>query len=133
MTQYLLDTNIVAFMLRGRKDVLDRMLAIGVDSCHISEITYAELLYGVRCSKYPDRNYKVLRAFIRGIDMLPISNSLEEFAEIKFYLRRNGKIVEDSDIYIGAAAIANNMVMVTENLKHFENMPGIVLENWVKR
>ena len=48
-------------------------------------------------------------------------------------LFRSGKIVDDADILIGATAIDNKFVMVTENVKHFENLPGITLENWVKR
>ena len=46
MKQYLLDTNIVAFLLRGRKEVIDNIIKIGIDNCHISEMTYGELLYG---------------------------------------------------------------------------------------
>lgn len=133
MTQYLLDTNIVAFMLRNRRDVLDRLLKVGADNCHISEITYAELLYGVRCSQHPEKNREALNAFVDGIDVLPLDNALDVFADIKFQLRKIGKIVEDADIFIGATAIANHMVMVTENIKHFENMPNIELENWVIR
>lgn len=133
MSQYLLDTNIVAFMLRGRRDVLDRLLEVGFENCHISEVTYAELLYGVRCSQHPEENRKALEAFVTGVDILPVREALENFAEIKYHLRKLGKMVEDSDIFIGATAIVYGMVMVTENLKHFANMPGIKLENWVRR
>lgn len=133
MSQYLLDTNIVAFMLRNRRDVLDRMLEVGVDNCHISEITYAELLYGVKCSSHPKQNLRALATFIRGIDVIPIGNSIEVFSDTKAYLRKIGKMVDDADLLIGATAIANDMIMVTENIRHFENMPGIKLENWVKR
>lgn len=133
MSQYLLDTNIVAFMLRNRRDVLTRLLKVGADNCHISEITYAELLYGVKCSQHPEKNRKALNAFVEGIDVVPVSSSLETFADIKLYLRKIGKMVEDADIFIGATSIANQMVMVTENIKHFENMPNIKLENWVQR
>lgn len=130
MSQYLLDTNIAAFILRGRKDVLEKLLVVGSDNCHISEVTYAELLYGVRCSQYPKENRKALDAFIKGMDILPISNALESFANIKFHLRKLGKMVDDADILIGATAMANDMVMVTGNTKHFINMPGITLANW---
>lgn len=74
-----------------------------------------------------------LRLFLRGIDVIPISNAIDIFADTKAYLRKVGKMVDDADIFIGATSIANNMVMVTENVRHFENMPGIILENWVKR
>lgn len=133
MSQYLLDTNIVAFMLRGRRDVLGKLLDVGKDNCHISEITYAELLYGVKLSRFYEQNMRALKAFAGEIDIIPISGVLEVFVDIKLMLRNAGKLVDDADIFIGATSIANGMVMVTENTRHFENMPNIKLENWVRR
>lgn len=133
MKQYLLDTCIVAFMLRGRKNVLNKLLEVGSDNCHISEITYVELLQGAKCSKRTKDNLKILNAFVKDMDILPISNALNEFADVKFKLRKMGKMVEDADIFIGATAIVNDLVMVTDNTQHFENMPGITFENWVER
>lgn len=133
MKRYLLDTNIVAFALRGRQEILAKLLVVGADRCAISEVTYAELLYGTKWSEKPQKNRKILGAFVKDIEMVPISNALETFADIKVQLRKMGKLVEDSDIFIGATAIAGKMIMVTENTKHFENMPGIKLENWVER
>lgn len=74
-----------------------------------------------------------LKNFVGGVDVIPISEILEQFADIKVQLRKIGKPVDDADIFIEATAIANGMVMVTENTRHFENMPGIRLGNWVRR
>ena len=52
-TLYLLDTNIIVFLLRGQMGIRDSIERIGIDQCHISEITYAELLYGAECSHAP--------------------------------------------------------------------------------
>lgn len=106
---------------------------IGIDQCHISEITYAELLYGAECSSDPVKNTALVDRVLENINMVPISSSLTVFAKCKAHLRKIGKIVDDADILIGATAIDNKFVMVTENVKHFENLPGITLENWVKR
>ena len=77
--------------------------------------------------------YDEVAQFAEDINMIPISSSLKVFAKCKAHLRKIGKIVDDADILIGATAIDNKFVMVTENIKHFENLPGITLENWVKR
>lgn len=120
-------------MLRNRQDVLNKLQLVGSSNCHISEITYAELLYGLRCSSRVKENLKALNAFIKGIDVLPISNVLEKYADIKYLLRKTGKMVDDADIFIGATAIAHKMVMVTDNTRHLENMPGIIIDNWVNK
>lgn len=133
MKQYLLDTNIVAFLLRGRKEVIDNIIKIGIDNCHISEMTYGELLYGVFCSANPSKNAEMLKAFMDGIDTIPLKEVWPTFAKSKFGLRKIGKLVDDADIIIGDTAITYDMIMVTENTKHFENLPGIMLENWIRR
>ena len=132
-TQYLLDTNIIVFLLRGQMGIRDSIERIGIDQCHISEITYAELLYGAECSSDPAKNTALVDRVLEDINMIPISNSLKVFAKCRAHLRKIGKIVDDADILIGATAIDNKFIMVTENIKHFENLPGITLENWVKR
>lgn len=112
---------------------MDKLQTVGAGNCHISEVTYAELLYGVKMSRLSEQNMNALKNFVGGVDVIPISEVLEQFADIKVQLRKIGKPVDDADIFIGATAIANGMVMVTENTRHFENMPGIRLENWVRR
>ena len=112
--------------------IREKIQEIGVEQCHISEITYAELLYGAECSSCPSNNIALLDKVLEGIDMIPVSNSLKMFAKCKAYLRKMGKIIDDADILIGTTAIANNLIMVTDNTKHFKNMPGITLENWVE-
>lgn len=133
MKQYLLDTNIVAFLIRGRQEVIDKVLAVGIDNCHISEMTYGELLYGVACSSNPTKNSRALESFVNGLDILPLKEVWSTFAQCKCALRKIGRLVDDADILIGSTAIAYKMVMVTEKTRHFENMPGIKFENWIKR
>lgn len=130
---YLLDTNIIVFLLRMQYDIDDKIQIIGIDHCFISEITYAELLYGAECSSNPQHNVALVDNVLKGIRMVQVSNSLQTFAKCKATLRRMGKMVDDIDLLIGATAIANKMVMVTDNTKHFENMPNITLENWIIR
>ena len=56
-----------------------------------------------------------------------------DYAEIRQYLVSNGLSVEDFDILIGATARHYNLILVTDNVKHFSQMPGVKIENWVRR
>lgn len=72
MKQYLLDTNIVAFLFRGQFGVKERLESIGYENCHISIITYAELRYGCECSNNFHKSVAVLDAFCQMVDIIGI-------------------------------------------------------------
>ena len=62
---------------------------------------------------------------------MPIFNLLSIYAKEKARLRKSGKILDDFDLLIGATAIANNLILVTENEKHLARMSKINIENWI--
>ncbi|VVT35648.1 MAG: type II toxin-antitoxin system tRNA(fMet)-specific endonuclease VapC [Imperialibacter sp.] len=128
--KYLLDTNICIYYMKGRFGLDAKFDSLDVDSLFISEITLAELKFGVAKSAKPSRNSKALDNFLSGIQILPIFDALDTFASEKARLRKEGRIVDDFDLLIGASAIANDLTLVTNNEKHFERLKGIKLENW---
>lgn len=130
MNGYLLDTNICIYYIKGKYDLDKKFDAIDDSLLFISEITLAELKFGVENSALPDKNRAVLQDFLSGVQILPIFDSLDVFAKEKARLRKLGTPVDDFDLFIGASAIANNMVLVTNNAKPFEKIDGIVIENW---
>ena len=131
--QYLLDTNICVFILRQKYGVGERMLQAGVSNCFISELTYAELLYGAECSDNPEKNKTLIGRFLSRIRVIPIKDSIPLFAKEKARLRKEGTLVEDFDLLIGTTAVKAGLTMVTENTRHFQNIDGIQLDNWVER
>jgi len=134
MDKYLLDTNICVFFLRGKKSIEKQILDKGIKNCFISEITVAELLYGVECDDYNfNENRKKVNEFINILSNIPITKVLLEYARQKSFLRKKGMLIDDMDLFIGATAIANNLVLVTDNEKHLSRMPNILIENWVIR
>lgn len=62
-----------------------------------------------------------------------MANIWNEFAVQKAFLRKKSQLIEDADIIIGTTAIINNMVMVTENVKHIGRLNGIVVVNWMEK
>ncbi|GAB3754857.1 PIN domain-containing protein [Spirosoma pomorum] len=135
MSQYLLDTNICIHFIKGEYDLGSKIQKVGFQSCYVSEITVAELLYGVENSA-PDRRsinlqrVKSLRASFSE-RVIPISECLEEYANQKAQLRKIGRRVEDLDIFIGATSIVKGLILATRNTKDFINMENIKLENWI--
>ena len=136
MKQYLLDTNICVFLLRGQYDIDKKLDKVGLEHCYISEITEAELKYGAELGRRKDLKQRIeqLDEFLSALKILPISNAIDLYASEKARLRVTGTPADDDfDLLIGCTAVVNDMVMVTENLKHFKNLTGIQLENWIER
>lgn len=136
MKQYLLDTNICIFLLRGEYDIDKKLDKVGLEHCHISEITEAELKYGAELGRRKGLKQRIeqLDEFLSALKTLPISNAIDLYASEKARLRVTGTPADDDfDLLIGCTAVVNDMVMVTENLKHFKNLTGIQLENWIER
>jgi len=129
---YLLDTNICIYYMKGLYDLDKKLEKVGSENCYISEITLAELKYGVSNSIQKNKNKQVLEDFINGIKLIPIYNSLDLYAEEKTRLRKSGFAIDEFDLLIGVTAVSNNMILITNNTKHFKRINNIELLNWVE-
>ena len=132
--QYLLDTNICVFFLRGKFNLDDSIKEKGLENCFISEITVIELRYGAENSDDPAESHKSVDIFLNGLSIIPMFGSIRRYAKEKVRLRKSGKPIHDEfDLLIGVTAIENRLTLVTDNLKDFERLDGIKIENWFKR
>jgi tRNA(fMet)-specific endonuclease VapC len=128
--KYLLDTNICAYFLNGKFDLEAKIDKAGFENCCISEITIAELKYGVAKSAHREKNRKTLEIFQLKFDILPIFPALDIYATEKARLKIKGKILDDFDLLIGSTAIFHNLILVTKNVSDFDRLEGISLEDW---
>ena len=133
MAKYIIDTNTWIEYFKHRNGVPERMDKESLENLCVSEVTIAELLYGAVHSKNVDRHLLEVRELQRDITVLPISDALDDYADIRHSLTSKGIIVEDFDMLIGATARHYGLIVVTDNLKHFTPMPGVEVENWVTR
>jgi tRNA(fMet)-specific endonuclease VapC len=132
--QYLLDTNICVFFLRGKLNLDEIIKEKGRENCFISEITVLELHYGAENSDNPSKSHKAVESFVNGLRIIPIYSCIKRYAKEKVRLRKIGKPMHDEfDLLIGVSAIENKLTLVTDNLKDFERLDGIKIENWFKR
>lgn len=130
---YLLDTNICISMLKNKYGVREAILRVKVENCFISEITLAELYFGASNSNNKEARLKDVAFVVSHFRIIEISETLPLYGDLKATLRRNGTPIDDFDLLIGSAAIANNLVMVTDNVKHLNKLSGIIVENWTER
>ena len=131
--KYLLDSNICIHFFRGKFGVFEILESVGLKNCAISEITLAELVFGAEKSDYPQKNKEIINEFTDQITILPIFDAIPKYAKEKVRLQKEGKIISDFDLLIGCTAIENDLIMVTENVKEFERISDIMIENWIKR
>ena len=106
MKQYLLDTNICIYLLKGLFDLDQKIEMVSTNNCFLSEITIAELKYGAYNSDFPQKNLEKINQLQQLFTVIPIFNSLDIYAIEKARLKKIGRILDDFDLLIGATAIS---------------------------
>jgi len=133
--KYLLDANICIYaMNRSSGSVMRKMLDVGSDALCISSMVAAELAFGVARSDaaYRAKNKQNLQRFISSIEVLPWTHAaMWHFGEQRQRLKLSGQPIGEIDLLIGAQALASDLVVVTNNIKEFQRIDGLKLENWV--
>jgi tRNA(fMet)-specific endonuclease VapC len=132
MFKYLLDTNIVTYVLKRRpKEVLE-IFNRNASRMAISSITLSELIYGAEKSPNVDKNLEAIEEFVSHLDVLPYdAKASQHYGQIKAALEKRGEIIGENDIHIAAHAISQGLILVTNNLQEFKRVPNLARENWV--
>ena len=130
MAKYLLDTCVCISIFRNEGNVRETIRKIGTKNCYISEITVAELYFGLAKSSEKQRKMEDIREVQRLFRVIPVYSSFKEYGEIRQTLEHTCLRVDQFDLLIGATAIHHKMTLVTSNLKHFERIQGLEIENW---
>ena len=132
MKKFLLDTNICIYYIKGKFDLKKKFEKADPENCFISEITLAELMFGVENSEKKEKNQKALDNFLTGVKVVPIFHSLSLYAKEKSRLRKAETPIDDFDLLIGVTSVTHNLTMVTKNTDHFTRIKGITLEDWTE-
>ena len=137
MEKYILDTNTWIEHFHQRSSVTRRIMELSTTQLFVSEVTLAELTFGAYNSDDYERHIKEPEWLRRYITVLDISDVFDEYAQIRCALKRKKKTLDKEignfDILIAATALHYDLTVVTDNVKHFEPMPGVKVENWVER
>lgn len=132
MIRYLLDTDICIEIIRGKSSqTLVRLGELSAGSLAISSITLAELLFGAAKSSDPSKNRAAVAHFIVPFDVLPFENdAANSYGLLRAELERSGTPVGAMDMLFAAQAMAENLVLVTNNLREFTRIAGLAVETW---
>ncbi len=129
MKKYLIDSDILIYFLKGKQEVVEKLSHIPMDDLYISRINYTELIYGAYNSSKIDQNLKIIEPFLDNFKILEFTQTSSLiFAKEKARLKKNGNIIADMDLMIASIAIDNNCVLMTNNIKHFDRVQNLELE-----
>jgi tRNA(fMet)-specific endonuclease VapC len=132
MLKYLLDTNIVIYVLKRRPIEVLKIFNTNASRMAVSSITLSELIYGAEKSANIDRNLEAIEEFISHLEVLPYdAKASQHYGQIKASLEKRGEIIRENDIYIAAHAISQGLILVTNNLREFQRVANLALENWI--
>lgn len=132
MLKYMLDTNIAIYVIKRRPlEVLDTFNRHAGQMC-ISSITFAELMHGVEKSAKPEHNLRQVEDFSSRLEILEYGKkAAEHYGDIRADLERRGTPVGVNDLHIAGHARSEGLVVVTNNLREFERVAGLRVENWL--
>ncbi len=126
----ILDTDTISFYLRGDENIYKKFQE-NRNKLTSTSINYAELIFGLKKRDNKNLLPKVELIF----DNIKIyefdKNAARVFGILKAKLSNNGTIVADMDLMIASIAIANKEILISNNLKHFKKVKGLMVESWV--
>ncbi len=132
MLKYLLDTNIVIYVIKRRPLSVLEVFNRHRGRMAVSAITLAELVLGAEKSSDISRNIAVVEDFVSRLAVLSYDDKAAwQYGNIRAVLEKQGQPIGLNDLHIAAHARSNGLTLVTNNVREFERVPGLLLENWI--
>lgn len=129
---YLLDTDTCSFAVMGHPEVFPKLDGLDRESWALSSLVFAELDYGLVRNKLLPRSALALEKFLSSAAVVAFDQkAAHEAARVRAHQDQIGKPSGAIDQLIAGHALALGLVLVTGNTKHFEHVPGLVVENWL--
>ena len=133
MIKYLLDTNMVIFTIKRKPESLLPKFNQHTNQLAISAITLAELIFGAEKSMNTAKNLATVYDFVSRLAVLPYDEQAAfHYGDIRANLETKGKRIGDNDLHIAAHARSKGLIVVTNNLKEFERVEGLRIEDWTQ-
>ena len=132
MLRYLLDTNIVIYVIKNKPVSALKTFNEHAGHMAISTITLAELLHGAEKSNAPARSLAVVEDFCSRLEILPYGpKAAQHYGSIRSALEQRGQTIGVNDLHIAAHARSEGLTLVSNNLREFERVDALLLANWV--
>jgi len=132
--EYLLDTNICIYIIKKKPvEVFEKFKNLTIGDVGISSITLAELQYGIEKSSNSEKNREALEKFLTPIEIIDYGyEATVEYGKIRAELEKKGVLIGPLDMLIASHAKSLDVVLVTNNVREFERIAGLRIENWTK-
>jgi tRNA(fMet)-specific endonuclease VapC len=131
MLKYMLDTNICIFTIKNKPQEVRQAFNRHHGQLCISSVTLMELIYGAEKSAAAEKNLEVIEGFVARLDVLSYDNlAAEHTGQLRAELARNGTPIGPYDQMIAGHARSRGLIVVTNNLREFERVPGLRIEDW---
>lgn len=128
---YCLDSDVIIAIFRGDKELAKKISGLSPDDIFFTEITLCELFKGAYKSAQKEKSLELIYNFASNYRMAGLSlNACEIFGKDSDFLSRAGKQTQEFDLLTAVIAKENKLILVTRNKKHFENIPGLKIEEW---
>jgi len=132
MTQYMLDTNMVSYLLKDHPTVARRVVATPMAYLCISAITEGEILFGLARRPHAKGLHIAVREFLRRVDVLPWDSIVaERYGTVRATMERQGKTLAPLDLLIASQALNAGAVLVTHD-RSFRQLRGLQVEDWTE-
>lgn len=132
MDKYMLDTNICIYTIKNRPARVRDVFIRHQDRLSISTVTAMELIYGSEKSAAPEQNLGVIEGFLARLSVRDYDlHAAEHTGQLRAELQQQGKPIGPYDQMIAGHARSLGLILVTNNEREFERVPGLRLENWV--
>jgi tRNA(fMet)-specific endonuclease VapC len=134
MLKYLLDTNIVIYVIKRRPIEVMGVFNENAGRMAITAVTLSELFHGAEKSARVAQNLAVVEEFASLLEVLPYSaKASQHYGAIRAVLEKVGRPIGVNDLHIAAHARSEGLTLVTNHLGEFKRVPGLLTENWLRR
>jgi tRNA(fMet)-specific endonuclease VapC len=128
---HLLDTDICIYAMKGRDFNLARKLDELAGKCAVSDLSILELYAGAHRYDQPNKRINLIEDFVSRLTALPFDSQAARIAgPIRYQLLATGQMIGTYDLLIAATALNKNLAVVTNNLREFRRVEGLVVETW---
>lgn len=133
LPEYLIDADTCIYITKQKPaNVISKFKRLQVGAVVMSAINYGELYYGSEKSAHPKQAHVALEALVGVIPILPVPlEAAKHYGHIRAFLEKKGKIIGNNDLWIAAHCLTLNVTLVTNNVREFQRVPKLRVENWV--
>jgi len=129
---YLLDTDTVIYILKADPVAVANLRKHTHDPIKIGTVTLMELYYGAYKSQKVTSNLAKIRTLENAMEIIPIGEEVAEiFGREKVRLEKEGTPLDDFDLVVGCCALAHNLTLITNNVRHFKRIEGLKIISWL--